>query len=152
MVDKISLEPTTNAKAIEDSLSRVVDYLRIKIAEKAVRKAQEPVLAATRANLARVQSSEATGGLLSSLMIKVWSGAGSSNTTAMVGGQYPVGQHLHLVEFGHEPSGWYASGDRVPGKEFLAPAVAANKGRLQSVLIAELKKGVEQALKQGGGV
>ena len=86
MVDKISLEPTTNAKAIEDSLSRVVDYLRIKIAEKAVRKAQEPVLAATRANLARVQSSEAPGGLLSSLMIKVWSGAGSSSTTAMVGG------------------------------------------------------------------
>ena len=150
MADKISLETTTNAKAIEDSLARVADHLREKIAIKALKSAQEPVLEQARANLSKSVKPGGTGNLLDSLTVKVWTPRGGNKTTAMVGALWPIGAHLHLVEFGHEASGWYAGGDRVPGKEFLAPAVDAHKGRQESILIAEIKKGVERAIKSGG--
>lgn len=129
---------------VANILHKVEKELRGKILRKAMKASQAPVVRLSKSKLSAVQTDEATGQLVRSLKVKTK--VTQRSAYAITGPKWPVGAHGHLVELGHEASGWYTGGERVPGKEFLAPAADSTKTVQQQLLINELKNGVEAAL------
>lgn len=54
----------------------------------------------------------------------------------------------HLVEFGHRASGINANGSDVPAKPFLRPAIDETKDRFNRIMIARIKKVLENRAKR----
>ena len=61
-------------------------------------------------------------------------------------------KYAHLVEYGFKH---YISGEQIPARPFLRPALDNNRGRVQSILVKELKvniaKEVVKARRKAGG-
>lgn len=68
-----------------------------------------------------------------------------------VGPRWPQGAHGHLLEFGHEPSGWYASqrgAHFVPGRPFMREAFDCYKREALTIAIQEHRARVEREAQQ----
>ena len=149
MADKLEFTASANADYIENVLAKVSVALRERIVKRALRAAAQVVLEQSRVNLERVTSPAAEGNLLESLAIKTNSLRSKDITYSLVGATWPQGAPAHLVEFGHEASGWYAGNDRVEGREFLQPAVDSTQPQQERILVETIGRLCSREIKKG---